>query len=165
MTQTRAELLSDSFGTFATGAIPIGGIIMWSGSIASIPTGWRLCNGQTVNGQKTPDLRNKFVLGAFSDASDTTYPAVKPDATGGSADAIVVSHKHSITDLEHSHTQSGGGTDDDGGERVPGSDSNGTLSNIASSFTGITETNFEGESGTNKNLPPWYALAFIMRVL
>ena len=40
--------------------IPIGGIIMWSGSIVSIPNGWRLCDG--TNG--TPDLRDKFVVGA-----------------------------------------------------------------------------------------------------
>ena len=41
------------------GYIPIGGIIMWSGSIANIPTGWALCNGS--NG--TPNLTNKFVYG------------------------------------------------------------------------------------------------------
>jgi len=40
--------------------IPPGGIIMWSGGIASIPAGWALCNGQ--NG--TPDLRDRFVVGA-----------------------------------------------------------------------------------------------------
>jgi hypothetical protein len=152
MTQTKAELLADSFGTFATGAIPIGGIIMWSGSIASIPTGWNLCDGTSG----TPNLRDRFVVGAGSG-----YAVA---ATGGSADAIVVSHKHSITDPEHSHTQIGGGTDDDGGSRVPGSDSGGTLSNISSSSTGINETNFEGVNGEDKNLPPYYALAFIMRV-
>jgi hypothetical protein len=160
MSQTKAELLSDSFGTNATGTIPIGGIIMWSGSITSIPAGWNLCDGTSG----TPDLRNRFIVGAHSDGSDAVYPNVRPGAFGGSADAVVVEHKHSITDPGHSHTQSGGGTDDDGGSRVPGSDSNGTLSNIASSSTGITQTNFEGENGTNKNLPPYYALAFIMRV-
>ena len=152
MSQTKAELLSDSFGTNATGTIPIGGIIMWSGSITSIPAGWNLCDGTSG----TPNLRDRFVVGAGSG-----YAVA---ATGGSADAIVVSHKHSITDPGHSHTQSGGGTQDDGGPRVPGSTSSGTLSNIAPSLTGINETNFEGENGANKNLPPYYALAFIMRV-
>ena len=42
--------------------MPTGGIIMWSGAIVNIPTGWALCNG--LNG--TPDLRNRFVLGAGS---------------------------------------------------------------------------------------------------
>jgi microcystin-dependent protein len=44
------------------GPIPAGGIIMWSGSIAAIPTGWALCDGS--NG--TVDLRNKFIVGAGS---------------------------------------------------------------------------------------------------
>jgi len=44
--------------TFIT--IPVGGIIIWSGSIASIPTGWALCNGSSG----TPDLRSKFIVGA-----------------------------------------------------------------------------------------------------
>jgi hypothetical protein len=42
------------------GIIPVGGIILWSGSIASIPTGWALCNGS--NG--TPNLMDKFIIGA-----------------------------------------------------------------------------------------------------
>lgn len=40
--------------------VPTGAITLWSGSIASIPTGWQLCNG--TNG--TPDLRDRFVVGA-----------------------------------------------------------------------------------------------------
>jgi len=52
--------------------IPVGGIIMWSGAIGSIPSGWALCNG--TNG--TPDLRERFVVGAGGD-----NPDVKP--TGG----------------------------------------------------------------------------------
>ena len=40
------------------GIIPKGGIIMWSGT--DIPQGWALCDGN--NG--TPDLRNRFIVGA-----------------------------------------------------------------------------------------------------
>src|SRR6056297_2288065 len=47
-------------GSPASALIPSGGIIMWSGLITSIPTGWGLCDGS--NG--TPDLRNRFVVGA-----------------------------------------------------------------------------------------------------
>lgn len=39
---------------------PIGTIVVWSGSVDSIPTGWALCDGQ----EGRPDLRGKFVLGA-----------------------------------------------------------------------------------------------------
>lgn len=41
-------------------AVPTGAILMWSGSIGSIPAGYVLCNGS--NG--TPDLRDRFVVGA-----------------------------------------------------------------------------------------------------
>ena len=65
-------------------AFPSGGIIMWSGSQASIPSGWVLCNGS--NG--TPDLRDRFVIGAGNNYS--------VGATGGSKDAIVVSDRKSV---------------------------------------------------------------------
>jgi hypothetical protein len=67
------------------GIVPVGGIIMWSGSIATIPTRWALCDGTN----STPDLRDRFIVGAGS-----TYAV---GATGGSKDAIVVSHSHTAT--------------------------------------------------------------------
>ena len=161
MSQTKSELLADSFGNFATGSVPIGGIIMWSGSIASIPTGWNLCNGEN----NTPDLRNRFVLGAFSDGSSTTYPGVLPGATGGSADAVVVSHSHDVNDPGHDHDLNGGGSDDDGGPRPPGGDNSGDMGStgVLNATTSISIVS-NGVAGTNKNLPPYYALAYIMRV-
>jgi hypothetical protein len=81
--------------TSGTG-IPTGVIFLWSGSIASIPSGFALCDGTSG----TPDLRNRFIVGAGS-----TYAV---NATGGSADAIVVSHNHtatsSVSDPGHYHT-------------------------------------------------------------
>jgi len=65
----------------ANASIPIGGIIMYSGDIANIPTNWHLCDG--TNG--TPDLRGQFVIGG--NGSDT-------GVTGGSRDAIIVEHHH-----------------------------------------------------------------------
>lgn len=62
--------------------VPIGVITMWYGAIAEIPSGWALCNGQTVQKSDasgpitTPDLRNRFIVGAGS-----TYAV---NATGGS---------------------------------------------------------------------------------
>jgi len=53
-------------------AFPPGGIILWSGLLTAIPTGWNLCDG--TNG--TPDLRDRFIVGAH--AGDN------PGATGGS---------------------------------------------------------------------------------
>lgn len=48
-----------SWGAFES-VIPVGVITMWSGSVDTIPDGWALCNGE--NG--TPDLRNRFIVGA-----------------------------------------------------------------------------------------------------
>ena len=44
--------------------VPKGGIIMWSGAVNNVPTGWRLCDGTDVNGVAVPDLRERFVVGA-----------------------------------------------------------------------------------------------------
>lgn len=65
--------------------IPVGTIAMWSGPLNTIPDGWQIADG--TNG--TIDLRNRFVVGAGN-----TYA---PGATGGSADAVVVSHSHTAT--------------------------------------------------------------------
>ena len=46
--------------TPSVSAVPTGGIIMWSGSIGSIPSGYVLCDGQ--NG--TPNLKDSFVVGS-----------------------------------------------------------------------------------------------------
>jgi hypothetical protein len=153
--------------TAVAAAIPSGGIIIWSGSVASVPSGWYLCNGS--NG--TPDLRDRFVVGAGS-----TYSVAD---TGGSANAIVVSHTHTatstVTDAGHFH--------DMGAVRDAGPYGNTTISsqtvedwtsartstssgNTSTNTTGITvaTTNASsGSSGTNANLPPYYALAYIMK--
>jgi hypothetical protein len=138
--------------------IPAGGIFLWSGSIGSIPAGYVLCNGS--NG--TPDLRDRFVVGAGS-----SYAV---NATGGSADSVVVSHTHTatVTDPQHSHSVSGqlnAASNGQGGGSDPGQrlSSAATVSTTTVS-TGITVSNATaGVSGTNANLPPYYALCYIMK--
>jgi len=143
---------------------PSGGIIMWSGTIATIPSGWLLCNGSSG----TPDLRNRFIIGAFSDDSGTAKTTVTGSATqtGGTKDAIVVSHTHTatVTDPGHNHTyETRSGTPPQSGNSTPCW--NGvTSANTGTATTGITVANStEGSSGTNQNLSPYYALAFIMK--
>jgi len=204
------------------GGIPTGGIIMWSGSASAIPTGWALCDG----GSGRPDLRGKFVIGASASGG---YAVA---ATGGTADATLVSHSHTINNHTHSFSDSGSfsgntgyfdtshthgftqntssngdhshrwGTDDDigagGGTNNP--DANGGTawkaftdtqgahvhglpdtggpsanSNHRHSFSGSvsvsgntdnpsnTGTNSQGSSATGKNLPPYYAICYIIK--
>ena len=156
-----------------TNAVPSGLISMWSGTIASIPSGWYLCNGS--NG--TPDLRNKFIVGADADVTSIAKTTITGTATvtGGTKDAIVVSHTHtatsSVTDTGHSHVNPVGiyAINGSGGTNLAygGSGAQAGL-NIStnSATTGIsvaTTVASAGSDGTNQNLPPYYALAFIMK--
>ena len=61
------------------GSIPAGLICMWSGS--NIPSEWALCNGSN----NTPDLRDKFVLGAGKDYT--------VGATGGKKKLVLLLRK------------------------------------------------------------------------
>lgn len=97
----------DDLNNAIAAPVPAGGIIMWSGLITAIPAGWALCNG--VNG--TPDLRNKFIMGANGVTSNpgdgggnnllalsaSNLPSHNHSASGGS-------HTHSMV---HAHSMSG----------------------------------------------------------
>ena len=131
----------------ATPSIPSGCILLWSGSTGSIPSGFLLCDG--TNG--TPDLRNSFIVGAGNNYT--------VGQTGGSADAIVVSHTHTVTDPGHLHTYSSPTTPGGGGTGGLGSQAN---ANTSTATTGISIVS-AGTSGTNANLPPYYALAYIQK--
>jgi hypothetical protein len=141
-------------------SLPSGAIILWSGSIGSIPSGYVLCDGTN----STPDLRDRFVI-----AAGNNYAV---GATGGSADAIVVSHTHTatVTDPGHAHNPASGNF-----VNTSGTDWRGVRNDFdtyrlsqstatATATTGISVSNASsGTSGTNANLPPYYALAYIMK--
>ena len=194
-------------GTSSITIFVTGMIMLWSGSIASVPTGWYLCNG--ANG--TPNLTNRFVMGAGS-----SYAV---GATGGTADSVVVSHSHTAsadsqgyhahtastdsqgshghtawTDSQGAHTHgynraegySGGlssyigngspnnatakhyvDTAGDHGHNVGIGAAGAHAHNITVNANGAHAHNItvaaNGVSGTNMNLPPYYALCYIMK--
>ena len=107
-------------------------ITLWSGSIASIPRTWKLCNGS--NG--TPDMRDRFVVGAGG--------AKALDETGGAA-----AHDHTFTADGHDHRTIFFDGPIGGGD--PRFSSNVT---DAKTPTGTTDT--------ASTYPPFYALAYIM---
>jgi len=148
---------------------PVGGIILWSGLKLDVPSGWHICDGTSG----TPNLKGRFIVGA-----GTTYDV---NETGGSANAVLVSHDHTVS----------GGTSSAGshvhsillsGSKAPepraaakitagndGYQQAGAAGNYLSTagahthaWSGTTST--KGESGTNKNLPPYYALCYIMKL-
>jgi hypothetical protein len=145
---------------FVRDIIPTGIISLWYGSTASIPSGWFLCDGN--NG--TPDLRNRFIVGAGS-----TYAVA---ATGGSANAIVVSHTHTatstVTDPGHIHGINraegyNAGVSNRVGNSSPNEPFVGSTNSNTTGITVGTTISTTGDSGTNANLPPYYALAYIMK--
>ena len=119
------------------GGVPSGVVVMWSGSIGSIPSGWALCDG--TNG--TPDLRNRFIVGAGS-----SYGIGN---TGGEA-------FHTLTIAEmpsHTHEESGHGG-------WPGCACGG---DPVGHYKQV-QTGPAGGNQPHENRPPYYALAYIMRL-
>jgi hypothetical protein len=151
-------LVTDGTSVSWGAAFVSGMIIMWSGSIITIPSGWLLCNGSSG----TPDLRDRFVIGAGN--------AYAVNATGGTADSIVVSHTHtassSVSDPGHFHLYGGSRQVQAGGDNSGPYVGGNSFYNTSSQTTGITvgtTVTTTGSSGTGQNLPPYYALCYIMK--
>ena len=114
-----------------------GMIMLWSGAIGAIPAGWVICDGDN----STPDLRNRFVTGAGDEYA--------VDATGGESE-------HTLTVGEipaHVHAIEGkGGT-------------SGTNVAMTLSVTNRSQNTLStGGDGAHENKPPYYALAYIMKL-
>lgn len=139
-----------------TEGVPYGAIIMWWGLPTNVPTGWILCDGRSVlvSGLtwRTPDLQDRFIVGAGN-----LYSA---GSIGGYRDATLVQHTH--TTQPHTHTVAGARNDifkaDQDDDYFRATDA--TLTTNPATVI----VNEVGESATNKNLPPYHALCFIMRV-
>jgi microcystin-dependent protein len=158
-------------------ANPTGSLIMWTTGTA--PTGWLLCAGTAVSRSTYAALF--AVIGTTFGVGDGSTTFNLPNytnrmpygttlgATGGSADATVVSHTHTATVSDSGHTHGYGG---DGTPSVAysgtGGDTKYNPTNISrttqSATTGITVSNStEGSSGTNANLPPYLGINFIIK--
>jgi microcystin-dependent protein len=183
-------------GSALTGLFASGMIMLWSGSVVSIPSGWLLCNGTSG----TPDLRNRFVVGAGDtyavDATGgaatvtldaTQIPAHSHTADGNLTAASAGAHTHTgstNTTGAHTHnifTDSSGDGDDPkfvGAGNVNGpynTITNGMSSAGDHSHTFTTDSNgahthdITGSTSSvggglaHENLPPYYALAYIMK--
>ena len=132
------------------GVIPVGGIVFWSGVVDSIPNGWALCNGQTVNGVRTPNLSDRFIVGVGSGYS--------LGATGGEA-----SHKLTAAEMpSHNHAYKFTGADIDqswDSDNYFYCQHNQYPNNANTKYTEYT-----GGNAAHENRPPYYALCYIMRV-
>lgn len=159
--------------------LPTGMIVMWSGSIASIPSGWALCDG--TNG--TPNLRDRFVVGAGggyavgsnggSSTMGTTMGSAGSHAHGGSVGSTALSEAQMPA---HSHTVSIAGSGDSSGGPGYGFTKGSTNNTHPYLYTdskgsGAGHTHTIGSDGSHThgitdwdNRPPYYALAYIMKL-
>lgn len=167
-----------------TVALPSGSLMMWP--TASAPSGWLLCNGSAVS--RTAYAALFAVIGTTFGVGDNSTTFNLPNytnrspvgagglyglgATGGSKDAIVVSHTHTantaLSQSPHSHnftsynlnSISSGGFGSDN-VRVNAQTSSTSSETIAISAT--TTIASAGTSGTDANMPPYLAINFIIK--
>ena len=158
------KLTVKSTGSFSGyGTIPVGGIIMWSGSESSVPDGWALCNGQTSNGRTTPDLRGRFIVGSRSGTSGYNVNDKGGSDSQTLTEAQMPSHRHWYTgddQLGDANASAYGCSIWSESVVVGGYDADSTTSGSAR----VWKTSATGGGKAFDNRPAYYALAFIMRV-
>jgi len=176
------QLATTAFVNASIAAAPAtitGAILMWPTTTA--PSGYLLCNGSAVSRTTYSSLFS--VLGTTFGTGDgsTTFNlpnytdnmpigvgtiATAVGITGGSKDAIVISHTHTITDPGHTHNAflTEGSVTLTSATTTRSSQTGTAVSGyIATNTTGITGTNSTGSSGTNANLPPYLGINFIIK--
>lgn len=150
--------------------VPTGTIALWSGSIASIPTGWALCDG--TNG--TPNLRDRFVVGAggtYAVGANDIPSGTTGDAGDHAHGGATAGHTLTIAQMpSHSHGLSGKEVYHKGGTEYDilandGRQSTGTVLNGEGG--GQAHSHNLGSSGDHSHSydtrPPYYALAYIQK--
>ena len=143
---------------YAANGVPAGAILIWSGSASDIPDGFALCDG--TNG--TPDLRDRFILGAGKSYS--------VNSTGGEKEHTLTvdempSHNHGLQDCYFIENSGAGQQFVSGyidlGSRYFGSSASDSDNNRLYYYSHNTE-NF-GAGKEHNNMPPYYSLCYIMR--
>jgi len=171
------QLATTAFVNTSIAAVPAvitGSIQMWP--TATAPTGYLLCDGSSVS---TSTYASLFaVIGYTFGGSGASfllpnYTNRMPYGTtigalGGSANAVVVSHTHSITDPGHLHTRNPStalvinGVAGSGASYFGSGNQDVTSLGVNTATTGIT-VDTAGVSGTNANLPPYIGINFIIK--
>jgi microcystin-dependent protein len=177
-----STLIADQSGNLSTaGNVPAGIIAMWAGSVSNIPLNWSLCDG--TNG--TPDLRSRFIVGASSATSVGTQllgsaitssnglTSFVAGTTGGEeAHALklpeIPAHVHQIPIRPQGDWPNAGFTGAGRATDLPAPSSSASTNLFTNIVGGDTNTaNVDANkiplTVPHNNMPPFFALAFIMK--
>ncbi|MFK7787146.1 MAG: hypothetical protein AB8B56_18640 [Crocinitomicaceae bacterium] len=164
--------------------LPKGLISLWSGQ--TIPVGWALCDGRN----NTPNLSGQFIVG--QDKASNDYKDI--GQTGGAKEVALTTeqmpshkhtdsgHNHGINDPGHNHhynsqfnrlvrftgndTTLGMDNNDGAGEEYDLKRSREMKTNTTgiSIKTGYSNIQYTGGNQAHENRPPYYVLAYIMKL-
>jgi hypothetical protein len=155
--------------------IPTGTIVMWSGASNAIPDGWALCDG----GSGTPNLVNRFVMGADAnsagtsgEASEHSHTVDPPAATFKSTDAGAHAHRPPsdwydrtlLSDIHYAAIFQSKSTHNGIDRGAPSVESVTTSSNGAHTHNTTVDLGSVTTSSTRDLRPRWYALTYIMKL-
>lgn len=150
--------------TIANQFLPKGAIIMWSGSWSDIPKGFKLCNGnngEPVNDVIIPDLRGKFIVGGNGSDSDFNTPG-SVDSQGNPRGSKT--HTLTVNEMpEHTHDVSFAADITTANKNTEG---NQVVRGYYPSYGYVHVTSgVRGGGQPFKHLPPYYVLAFLIKVI
>lgn len=160
------------------GAVPVGAIAIWAGTIANIPSGWNLCDGTSG----TPDLRDKFIRGAPAATEAGTTGGVQ-NHTHVEDTADEGEHTHTLDSQgAHTHTTGAGGSHNHGAVASRAQRNSGTNHASLASYGGAhihttasagghTHTTTAGEGAhihvltAKESRPPWYDILYVQATI
>jgi len=151
-------VLTDEKGNLSSIQFPKRMIMIWAGELSQIPDGWALCNGDN----ETPDLRSKFVIGVNPNTKKNGYGVKEMKAEGG---AEIVSFTISQEQMPQ-HTHNYGSIKYTGGNSPahgPGGRWDNGMWNR--DWVGPSESAGGNQPVSLDKMPPYYALAYIMKIV
>lgn len=159
--------INGAVNTASSGMVPLNSIWLWFGKLDEVPAGWVLCDGNAPPG--VPNLQNRFIYGW----GDSVLGAIGGEETHTLSLPEMPQHNHNITMTQDGHnhqdyvrhaTINYDGFFDPNSQDIANWDGNGgAYTDYAQPAIHTTEAN-QGQSQAHDNMPPYYVLAYIMKV-
>ena len=143
--------------------LPRGSIIMWSGTVneesAAFPAGFKICDGRNIEGfGLIPDLRGRFIVGYDASSAGSTCDYSEVGNDGGAAFVTLTKDQSGLP--THHHTTGADGATGNDWTAIK-------ASHGQSHYQGEFATNSVGHdaSESHENRPPYYTLAFLIKII